>query len=865
MDDRSSVTHVRGLVACVLLWGVISWGWAATIYVDTGDDLQNVINAADDGDEVVLDTGTYAQTISFNGKAITIRSWYPDNPQIVAGTILDGNGTGTVVTFGNGETAGSVLRGLTIEDGDGVALGGGIVCVNASPTISGNRILNNQGQLGGGIYCSLRPTDSPTIIGNTIGGNVGYQAGGGIMISGGAPVISGNTITGNQAPSNIGANGNGGGIECQNHASPDISHNVIANNTARLSGGGICMLSADNASLSHNTILDNVAETVDGGGIYFDGAFLTMLGNVLAGNTSTTGNGGGLCLAAGTANVMSCTLSGNSAGSHGGGIYGHPYLITNTIIAFCLNGGIYKVGPGAIAVGYCDVYGNTVGNYLNMANPTGSAGNISANPLFAATSDDDYHLKSRGGRWWPASASWVLDDVSSPCIDAGDPTGAFADEPAPNGGRINMGAYGNTDEASKTGQRPPTEPTAVAVTPANPRTPDDLVGAASGSTDPDGDAVTYQYQWATRTSEGDWGPWLTQYGAVFPASATVKDSLYKVRARATDLPDTAPAGGAGGRWFEDRYSAWVESAAVRVLDSAPTAPSSVSIRPPAPRPNDDLTANATGSTDADDELVEYRYEWTCSNDGGATWEAWGYAGKVLTVATVRGQLWKTHARSWANGVTSAWVEGLPVTVGDGYPTPPGEVTITPTAPTTNHDLRAAATGATDPDGDECTYIYQWNVSTDGGLTWGNWPYNGRILPAALTSTGEMWKAQARALSGDPTLRSAWVQSAPVTIVPPPTARGPLALTAAAATTPAGLTEINVTLSAAADLSVRILNLAGREVAVLPERTLPAGTQTLLWDGRSMAGTAVVPGQYLVRLEARQVGGAQARTLVPLRW
>jgi len=99
-------------------------------------------------------------------------------------------------------------------------------------------------------------------------------------------------------------------------------------------------------------------------------------------------------------------------------------------------------------------------------------GNIDADPLFAdpghwddnATPDDpsddvwidgDYHLKSRYGRWDPAAnagaGGWVFDSVTSPCIDAGDRGSDFSNEPQPNGGRVNMGAYGNTMEASKSG------------------------------------------------------------------------------------------------------------------------------------------------------------------------------------------------------------------------------------------------------------------------------------------------------------------------------------------------------------------------------------------------------------------------------
>jgi hypothetical protein len=63
--------------------------------------------------------------------------------------------------------------------------------------------------------------------------------------------------------------------------------------------------------------------------------------------------------------------------------------------------------------------------------------------------DGDYHLKSQAGRYDPNSRSWVVDEVTSPCIDAGDPMAPIMHEPFPNGGNINMGAYGGTGEASK--------------------------------------------------------------------------------------------------------------------------------------------------------------------------------------------------------------------------------------------------------------------------------------------------------------------------------------------------------------------------------------------------------------------------------
>jgi hypothetical protein len=77
------------------------------------------------------------------------------------------------------------------------------------------------------------------------------------------------------------------------------------------------------------------------------------------------------------------------------------------------------------------------------------AHSISVNPLFADPAGGDFHLKSQGGRYEPATGTWVIDSVHSPAIDAGDPASPFANEPAPHGGRINMGAYGNTAQASK--------------------------------------------------------------------------------------------------------------------------------------------------------------------------------------------------------------------------------------------------------------------------------------------------------------------------------------------------------------------------------------------------------------------------------
>ena len=75
-------------------------------------------------------------------------------------------------------------------------------------------------------------------------------------------------------------------------------------------------------------------------------------------------------------------------------------------------------------------------------------GNFSKDPLFVKPEARDYHLRSERGRYWPEHDVWVLDEVTSPCVDAGDPNADYSEERTPNGGRINVGAYGGTAYAS---------------------------------------------------------------------------------------------------------------------------------------------------------------------------------------------------------------------------------------------------------------------------------------------------------------------------------------------------------------------------------------------------------------------------------
>ncbi len=97
--------------------------------------------------------------------------------------------------------------------------------------------------------------------------------------------------------------------------------------------------------------------------------------------------------------------------------------------------------PNTATFDYCCIEGWTPDR--------GGTGNIGDDPLFVAPDAGDFHLKSQARHWDAVLQEWVLDDVTSPCIDAGDPNSPVEHELFPNGGIVNMGAYGGTCEASK--------------------------------------------------------------------------------------------------------------------------------------------------------------------------------------------------------------------------------------------------------------------------------------------------------------------------------------------------------------------------------------------------------------------------------
>jgi hypothetical protein len=401
--------------------------------------IQDAINAAQAGDRIEIRPGVYTGVGNYdldpNGKSITVRSINPEDAGVVANTIIDPNKAGRGFRFVNGEDPNCAISGLTIRNGLAADdSGGAILCYNSNPTISNCVIKNNTADwYGGALFC-----DS------------------------GSPEITGCTITGNSAI-------DGGALECWS-GTTIIRNCIISNNTASNNGGAIDCYWEGQAKLHSCAVVANSA-----------------------------GIGGALhCIDDGEATIENGIIWSNRAAK------GAQIAVESS-----------PFNTSEVTISYSDVQGGISAVHTDPCSILSwGSGNIGADPCFASFDPNgnpnlwDFHLKSAYGRWnsvfyridlnndgvinlldfarlagvWLEQGSmpedldssgtvdcadlelftqyfltnsyeygWVSDTSTSPCVDAGDPNSDWANEPWPNGKRINMGAYGGTHQASKSG------------------------------------------------------------------------------------------------------------------------------------------------------------------------------------------------------------------------------------------------------------------------------------------------------------------------------------------------------------------------------------------------------------------------------
>ncbi len=459
------------------------------------DNSENVVQGINTDETAVLDGFTIT-----GGRIWIITSFDPRR----GGSGSPAGGAGMYIY-----SASPTLIDCTFADNVTGNTGGGLLIVDDSnPKLLNCKFTRNYAESGGGIYSfGSNPTlincifsdnyvehdgsgmftydGNPNLTNCTFRYNstreplyVSYFKGGGIYNENNNPVLTNCSFVENSASY--------GGAMCNEGCNSLLNNCEFVGNTASIGAGAISnsgQLIADGCIFDKNyegairdyseigsiftdcTFSDN-STPYEGGAVYTNNATFTRC--IFAGNRSMgyyrnnerwSGYGGAVFSRL-IAEFNNCTFVNNWA-ENGSSIYCFNIIYSNNCILRDIGNQIgFYVDSDLIFVNYSNIQGGWEGE-----------GNIDVDPLFANPGywahtndtntivepndpnavwvDGDYHLKSQAGRWDPASESWVIDDVTSPCIDAGDPNSPVGDEPFPNGGIINMGAYGGTTEASK--------------------------------------------------------------------------------------------------------------------------------------------------------------------------------------------------------------------------------------------------------------------------------------------------------------------------------------------------------------------------------------------------------------------------------
>lgn len=469
-DILAALSHAKGalmkpapsqfnvlVVSGVLAFFAFEAADAATIRVPSDQpSIQGAIGVAVNGDTVLVAPGTYIENIDFLGKTITVQS--QNGPNV---TIIDGQKLAPVVSFINGETSDSKIIGFTLQnghDGGNPSLGGGVAIIMSSPSVIGNIIKNNTACRGGGIQIFVGGTPTPF-----------------------RPIIEENTISHN----GVRCSGGGGsaGIDMFGNVAAEIRNNIISHNISNfVSSGGIFVnmslptfaLETGITVIENNIISYNVNDTgflvnghAEGGGIaVINRADVMIIQNLIFGNIVNAVSPDGSVASQARGGGISWSAARIAPGS----LINGPIVINNTIANNILIGNP-KRGSGVFAGGFDElsvVENNVIvgeqgvsafdcGDFNDFApvhknndvfTPGGQAysgfcfsqvqegGNISVNPNFFDSSNDDFHLM-------PWSRVVDAGDNSAPELPAKDLDGRqrILDGDGDRRVIVDMGAY----------------------------------------------------------------------------------------------------------------------------------------------------------------------------------------------------------------------------------------------------------------------------------------------------------------------------------------------------------------------------------------------------------------------------------------
>ncbi len=452
-----------------------------------------------DTDDWGLGNPVYESLRADNSTYVVESQWLADSTAVLDGLVIESAVHGGLY---NRNGSPQIVNCAFRRNSNLASSGGAVRCEGGRPTLSNCVFQDNSAMIAGGAIdiAQTRLTLSECRFIH----NWAMDLGGAIHGMDSDLILMNCTFTENAGPQ-------GGAIHHQ-QGTLALADCRFEGNSATLQGGAVNLIEQETASITRCSFRNNTTARW-GGAIMNEGVPLLLDACVFSGNRATWGGAIHTCrptsLVAGSQGdgtaMTRCLFTGNYASHTGGALWGdHAEFVighctfadnvaqkaatlawpgsTDSIVCRvtmenCIvwdgddpisahavatrgNAGS-RMGGIELTVAYSDVQGGWPGE-----------GNLEADPCFAApgwwalasdstvvvSPDDDdatwiegdCHLKSQAGRWDPAGETWVLDEVTSPCIDAGDPNSPVGEEPEPNGGRINLGAYGGTEEASKT-------------------------------------------------------------------------------------------------------------------------------------------------------------------------------------------------------------------------------------------------------------------------------------------------------------------------------------------------------------------------------------------------------------------------------
>ncbi len=333
--------------------------------------VQYAVDAAGDGDEVLVATGVYTGVearmgitqVVYISKTLSVRGGYradfgARDPDAYP-TTLDAEGAGRVI-YASGPGITLTLEGLRLTGGTAIGSnegGGGLYATEATAFVRDSAVYSNTAEAyGGGVYLWIcnATLEANTVQSNTVLAPSYYHGGGALYASSSELALTDNDVRNNTSGERAGGVYLGGG-------NATLVGNTFAGNVGIGREGGAFHLRNGKATLSENVFRDNQAYW--GGGVYADMGTLTLTHNVFISNSVVVYSGGAVSLLESVGTLRHNTIMSNTADSRGGGV--HAYNQYNPDAQVTLDGNLITSNHAKNDGGGVFVMGNLTATLTN--------------------------------------------------------------------------------------------------------------------------------------------------------------------------------------------------------------------------------------------------------------------------------------------------------------------------------------------------------------------------------------------------------------------------------------------------------------------------------------------------------------------